>query len=99
MPDPGADSPDSPELAAAFPEAHQGIQAAIDYLKNEKKVERIYLMGHSMGGRMTSAFLVTKPDPAIVGFIGKGYRFGAYRSVIVPSAISAAKQTVSDSVG
>ena len=34
MPDPGADSPDSPELAAAFPEAHQRIQAAIDYLGN-----------------------------------------------------------------
>ena len=76
MPDPGADSPDSPELAAAFPEAHQRIQSTIDYLKNDKKVERIYLMGHSMGGRMTSAFLARNPDPAIVGYIGVGLTAG-----------------------
>ena len=81
VPDPGADSPDSPELAAAFPEAYRRIQAAIDFLKKEKEVERIYLMGHSMGGRMTSAFLANNPDAGIVGFIGVGLTAGGKEPV------------------
>lgn len=82
MPDPGADSPDSPELAATFPEAYRRIQAAIDYLKNEKRVERIYLMGHSMGGRMTSGFLANNPELAgVVGFIGVGLTAGGKEPV------------------
>lgn len=81
MPDPGIDSPDSPELAAAFPEAYQRIQAAIDYLKQEKKVERIYLMGHSMGGRMTSGFLANHADAGIAGFIGVGLTAGGKEPV------------------
>ena len=76
MPDPRVDSPDAPALAAAFPEAYQRIQAAIDFLKKEKGVERIYLMGHSMGGRMTSAFLVNSPNAGVVGFIGVGLMGG-----------------------
>jgi predicted alpha/beta-hydrolase family hydrolase len=75
MPDPGVDALDSPELAAVFPEAFQRIQAAIDFLKKDKGVERIYLMGHSMGGRMTSAFLANHADAA-VGFIGVGLTAG-----------------------
>lgn len=81
MPDPGVDSPDSPELAAVFPEAYQRIQAAIDYLKNERKVERIYLMGHSMGGRMTSGFLSSHPSAPVVGFIGVGLTAGGKEPV------------------
>jgi pimeloyl-ACP methyl ester carboxylesterase len=81
MPDPGADSPDSPELAAAFPEAYRRIQAGIDFMKKEKGVERIYLMGHSMGGRMTSAFLASNPDPVVVGFIGVGLTAGGKEPV------------------
>lgn len=81
MPDPRADSPDSPELAAAFPEAYQRIQAAIDYLKRDKQVERIYLMGHSMGGRMTSGFLAANPEVGAVGFIGVGLTAGGKEPV------------------
>ena len=81
MPDPGADSPESPELAAAFPDAYQRIQSAIDYLRNEKKVERIYLMGHSMGGRMTSAFLSNHPGAPVSGFIGVGLTAGGKEPV------------------
>jgi predicted alpha/beta-hydrolase family hydrolase len=72
MPDPRAENPDSPELLAAYPEAYQRIQAAIDFFRKEKGVERIYLMGHSMGGRMTTGFLVQYPDSGIVGYIGVG---------------------------
>ena len=75
MPDSGVDALDAPELAAVFPEAYQRIQAAIDFLKKDKGVERIYLMGHSMGGRMTSAFLANHADAA-VGFIGVGLTAG-----------------------
>ena len=69
------------ELFAAFPEAYQRIQAAIDFLKKEKGVERIYLMGHSMGGRMTSGFLANQPDAAVVGFIGVGLSAGGKEPV------------------
>ena len=81
MADPGADSPESPELAAEFPEAYRRIQTAINFLKKEKGVERIYLMGHSMGGRMTSAFLVNYPDAGVVGFIGVGMMGGGQEPV------------------
>jgi len=81
MPDPGADSPDAPELAAAFPEAYRRIQAAIDFLKKEKQVDRIYLMGHSMGGRMTSGFLASNHDSGVVGFIGVGLSAGGKEPV------------------
>ena len=70
---PGAKSLDLfEEYASTFPEAYARIQAAIDFLKKEKGVERIYLMGHSMGGRMTTAFLANSPDAPVVGYIGVG---------------------------
>jgi len=60
------------DYAPTFPDAFNAIQAAIDYLTTERGIKRIYLMGYSMGARMTSAFLVEKPTPAIVGYIGVG---------------------------
>jgi predicted alpha/beta-hydrolase family hydrolase len=64
------------QYESTFPEAYARIQAGIDFLRREKGVERIYLMGHSMGGRMTSAFLANNPDAPIVGFIGVGLLAG-----------------------
>jgi len=64
------------EYESTFPDAYARIQAAIDFLRKEKGVERIYLMGHSMGGRMTSAFLANHPDAPVVGFIGVGLLAG-----------------------
>lgn len=58
--------------APAFPDAYQTIQSGIDYLTKEKGVKRIYLMGYSMGARMTTAFLAEQPHPAVVGYIGVG---------------------------
>ncbi|HEU17927.1 MAG TPA: DUF3530 family protein [Deltaproteobacteria bacterium] len=58
--------------APTFPEAYKTIRAAIDYLTNEKGVKRIYMMGYSMGARMTSSFLAKQPHPAVVGFISVG---------------------------
>jgi len=60
------------EYASTFPDAYKRIQAAVDFLKKEKGVERVYLMGYSMGGRMTSAFLANHPEAGIAGFVGVG---------------------------
>ncbi len=64
------------EYASTFPEAYARIQAAIDFFKKDKGVERIYLMGHSMGGRMTTGFLASHPDAPVVGYIGVGLLAG-----------------------
>lgn len=69
----GAKSPDKfLEYGPTFPDAYKTIQAGIDFLKKEKGVERIYLMGYSMGGRMTTGFLAQNPDSGIIGYIGVG---------------------------
>ena len=60
--------------AVLFPDAYRRIQAAIDYLRNEKGVQKVYLMGHSMGSRMAAAFLVEHPEADVAGFIGVGMR-------------------------
>jgi pimeloyl-ACP methyl ester carboxylesterase len=74
---PGARSADLfEEYASTFPDAYTRIQAGIDFLRREKRVERVYLMGHSMGGRMTSAYLANNPDSPVVGFIGVGLLAG-----------------------
>lgn len=38
----------------------------------QKGVELVYLMGHSIGGRMTTGFLANNPTAPVVGFIGVG---------------------------
>lgn len=53
-----------------FPEAYQAIQAGVDYLRREKGVTKIYLVGHSMGARMTSSYLAKYPMVDIAGYIG-----------------------------
>jgi len=60
------------EYASTFPEAYKTIQAGIDFLRKEKGVEHVYLMGYSMGGRMTTGFLAQNPDSGIIGYIGVG---------------------------
>jgi len=57
---------------STFPGAYNTIQSAIDFLKKEKGVKRIYVMGYSMGARMTTSFLAKQSPSAVVGFIGIG---------------------------
>lgn len=64
------------EYADDFPEAYQTIQQGINFLRNEKGVTQIYLMGHSMGSRMATAFLSNHPNVKVNGFIGVGIRNG-----------------------
>ncbi|MGE5894876.1 MAG: alpha/beta hydrolase [bacterium] len=64
------------KYAEEFPRAYKEIQAGIDFLRKEKGVIKIYLIGHSMGSRMATAFLVEYPDSGIAGFIGVGIKNG-----------------------
>lgn len=64
------------KYAEEFPRAYAEIQAGIDFLRKEKGVTKIYLMGHSMGSRMATAFLAEHADAGIAGFIGVGVKNG-----------------------
>jgi len=65
-------TPDYSAYASTFPDAYKTLQSAIDFLAKEKAVKRIYVMGYSMGARMTTAFLATRQIPEVVGYIGVG---------------------------
>ena len=60
------------EYASTFPDAYKIIQAGIDFLRKDHSIEHIYLMGYSMGGRMTTAFLAQQPHSGVIGYIGVG---------------------------
>lgn len=64
------------KYAEEFPRAYEEIQGGINFLRAEKGITRIYLMGHSMGSRMATAFLVEHPDSGVAGFIGVGTKNG-----------------------
>jgi pimeloyl-ACP methyl ester carboxylesterase len=56
-----------------FPEAYQRIAATVKAIK-ARGINKIYLMGHSMGSRMATAYLAYTNDHGIDGFIGVGVR-------------------------
>ena len=62
------------EYAKSFPEAFDSIKKGIDFLRNEKGVEKIFLFGHSMGSRMISSFVSENFDENIAGLIVAGCR-------------------------
>lgn len=62
------------QYADDFPVAYQTIKDSIRFLKEEKGVTTIFLMGHSMGGRMTSAFMAENPGQPVAGLIVIGCR-------------------------
>lgn len=62
------------DYADGFPNAYASIINAIKYLKKEKNVNKIFLIGHSMGSRMSSAFVSENPDQPISGLIVAGCR-------------------------
>jgi pimeloyl-ACP methyl ester carboxylesterase len=65
-------TPDYLAYAATYPDAYKTLQSAIAFLSKEKGVKRIYVVGYSMGARMTTAYLATQPAPEVVGYIGIG---------------------------
>jgi pimeloyl-ACP methyl ester carboxylesterase len=62
------------EYVDDFPAAYATIKDAIRFLRKEKGVTRIYLMGHSMGSRMASAFVAEHPEQPLAGLIIAGCR-------------------------
>ena len=61
------------KYADDFPQAYETIEKAITYL-NHQGIKEIYIVGHSMGSRMTSSFLSEVGNPSIKGFIAIGCR-------------------------
>jgi pimeloyl-ACP methyl ester carboxylesterase len=56
-----------------FPAAHERIDQAIKFLTQEKGVTQIYLMGHSLGTRITISYMAANKDiPNLRGYIGVG---------------------------
>ena len=62
------------EYAVGFPDAYRNIIQAIEYLKNAKGVTRVFLFGHSMGARMSSAFVFKNPNSGLSGLVVAGCR-------------------------
>ncbi len=62
------------DYADGFPGAYSMIEKAIAYLKSEKSVTNIYLLGHSMGGRMVSAYVSENRNNELSGLIVAGCR-------------------------
>lgn len=63
------------KYAEHFPDAYARITATVKALK-KKNIKHIYLMGHSMGSRMATAYLSNTDNHGIHGFIGVGVRNG-----------------------
>ncbi len=69
---PGGHKPLS-QLAGDFAQAGRLIGAAIAFLREERQVEDIIVIGHSLGSRMASAWLKDSQNdqrPEITGFVG-----------------------------
>jgi hypothetical protein len=60
----------APEGVVNFPAAFQRFTAAITFLAREKGVTQIYIMGHSLGTQLTTAYLSRSPAPGLRGYIG-----------------------------
>jgi pimeloyl-ACP methyl ester carboxylesterase len=58
--------------AGNFPAAYQRLDSAIAFLTKEKGVTQIYVMGHSLGTRITISYLANKSVPDLRGYIGVG---------------------------
>jgi hypothetical protein len=70
-----------------FPDAYERIDAAISFLTKEKGVTRLYIIGHSLGTRITTSYLVNKLTPIIGGYIGIGVMGGMKKNCQKENAI------------
>ena len=55
-----------------FPAAYTRIDSAISFLTKEKGVTQIYVMGHSLGTRITTSYLANHTVPELRGYVGVG---------------------------
>ncbi|HUW28159.1 MAG TPA: alpha/beta fold hydrolase [Sulfuriferula sp.] len=69
---------------ATFPEAAQRLRLAVGFLK-AKGYSKIGIVSHSMGSRMSYAYLSAKPDSAVKAWVAIGMPSRAdYRKVNMP---------------
>lgn len=57
---------------ATFPEAFERIEQGIRYLRENKGVRRIVLIGHSSGSMTAVAFVAKRPDAGVDGVVAIG---------------------------
>jgi pimeloyl-ACP methyl ester carboxylesterase len=62
------------QFGRVFPQAYERLARAAEFLMRERGVRHVYMMGHSMGSRMSSAFLADNPDAPVRGLIVAGIR-------------------------
>jgi pimeloyl-ACP methyl ester carboxylesterase len=62
------------KYSADFPEAYRRIDEAVEFLQQQAGVQRIFLLGHSMGARMASAYLNEQQNSSISGLVVLGCR-------------------------
>jgi alpha/beta superfamily hydrolase len=66
-----------------FPEAAERIAEAVDFLK-AKGYKQIAIVSHSMGSRMSRAYMAGKPDAAVKSWASLGISVDDYKAVKVP---------------
>lgn len=69
-----ADNKSWREYEDDFPKAFDKIRDGIKFLMEKKGVKKVYLMGHSMGSRMVSAYVAYNADHGVDGLIVAGLR-------------------------
>ena len=84
------------DYADDFPKAYVTINEAIAFLKKEKGVTRIFLMGHSMGSRMASAYVSQHPQYSLSGLIIAGCRNNGARPLSCDDNVKAIQLPVLD---
>lgn len=66
-----------------FPEAAERIAEAVAFLK-AKGYKQIAIVSHSMGSRMSRAYMTGKPDPAVKSWASLGISVDDYKTVKRP---------------
>jgi predicted alpha/beta-hydrolase family hydrolase len=84
------------DYAKSFPKAYKTIKDAITFLKNDKDVSRVFLIGHSMGGRMASAFVSENSNVELAGLVVAGCRNNGGRPLSCNENLQGAKLPVLD---
>lgn len=80
------DNAKSEDYPAFFPEAAQRLQAAVEFLKS-KGHDRIAIVSHDMGGRMTNYYIFHTPDNGVAAWASlsiSGGEFSDARTLRLP---------------
>ncbi len=62
------------EYAEGFPAAYEQFKQSIRFLKKEKGVTKVFIIGHSMGSRMASSYVSQHGNHGLTGLVVAGCR-------------------------